>query len=125
MPFFLQRKLNLKTWMVILFQNLNLTLVLAFVSDFFIIRTAKGSAFPIKSTAGKSSADIIVTDNTPLTMTFLFFCFVVFPRSPTSLPLAPLLRAFFSKQVIVYSGSKGFLKLLSVPKGQYKSSKCT
>ena len=84
---------------MIVITNLNLTLVLAFVSVFFMIRMTKGSAFPIKSTAGKSSADITVTDNTPLTMTLLFFCVVDFLRSPTSVvPSGPLLRAF-SKEV--------------------------
>lgn len=49
-------------------QNI-LTLVLTFFSDFFNERTTNGSALPMKSTTGKSSAEITVTDKTPLTIT--------------------------------------------------------
>ncbi|MED6172711.1 hypothetical protein PIB30_118093 [Stylosanthes scabra] len=89
------------------------------MQNFFNIRTTNGSALPIKSTTGKSSAEITVTERTPLTMTFFF-------RAVTSSGSVsfPTLRVF-SNVVNAKSGSKGFLKLSSVPYGTYNSSKCT
>ena len=99
--------------------NQNLTLVLFFCLDFFISSTTNGSDFPIKSVAGKSSADITVTERTPLTITSLFLCKAGFSVSSESISC---LRAF-SKSVNLKSGLKRVSNALSLPKGQYKSSK--
>lgn len=102
----------------------NLTLVLSFLSVFLNIRITNGSALPIKSTAGKSSAEITVTDRTPLTITLLLLRADDAAISSASAPSFPLLRVF-SNVVNEKSGSKGFLIVFSTPNGQYKSSKCT
>lgn len=102
-------------------RNQKFTLVLFFCSDFFIITTTKGSDFPIKSVAGKSSADMTVTERTPLIITSFFLCNATFAASEESTP-SPYFRAF-SKSVNLKSGLKGFMNTLSFPSGQYKSSK--
>lgn len=101
------------------------TLVFDFDSDFFNVITTNGSAFPIKSTAGKSSADTTVTDSTPLTITSFFFELCGFFTSVISSESSLSGLSTFSKTVNEKFGLNGFLNPLSLPKGQYRSSNCT
>lgn len=61
-----------------------LTRVLLLAPDFFIERTTYGSAFPIRSCIGISSADITVTESTPLIMTSFLLRLVAFSSSVVS-----------------------------------------
>lgn len=92
-------------------RRIELTLVLFFWSDFFIVITTKGSDFPARSVAGNSSADITVTVSTPLKRMSLFFCEANFVCSAGSGPG----RRAFSKEVSLKSALKAFINTLSVP----------
>lgn len=98
-----------------------LTLVLNFCSDFFMMSTTKGSDFPIKSVAGKSCADITVTERTPLTITSFFVWKL---EDLVGSATTSCLRDF-SSVVNLKSRSKGFIIWVSQLNGQYKSSRCT
>lgn len=96
--------------------GLKVTLVLFFMCVFFIWSTTKGSDFPIKSMAGKSSADNTVTDSTPLTITSLFLCvdddLLI---SAFSVPSVPLLRAFSKEVSETFEFANGLINSFSMP----------
>jgi len=100
------------------------TLVLFLISDFFIVSVTKGSALPIKSTTGRSSAEMTVTERTPLTITSLLFFVTSFTFPVISILFAPFLSTF-SKEVIEKLEAKELPRPFSIPKGRYKSSRCT
>lgn len=93
-----------------------LTLVLFLIPVFFMVSTTYGSAFPMKSTAGKSSADMTVIESTPLTITSFLFWVNSFSVSVVSVPFTPFLRTI-SKEVIEGLGANGLEKPFPMPNG--------
>lgn len=96
-------------------EMIDLTRVLLLAPDFFMERTTNGSAFPIRSCIGISSADITVTESTPLTMTSFLLRDDAFTSSVASF------LSTFSNEVID-EAVKGFTAF-PAPKGTYSSSR--